>query len=44
MLLFRAFKLRSNFGLFHQAILNFKDIFKRNGYLLTLLTFASKDF
>ena len=31
-LLFRAFKLCSNFELFHQEILNFKDIFKRNGY------------
>ena len=31
-LLFRAFKLCSNFQLFHQEILNLKDIFKRNGY------------
>ena len=31
-LLFRAFKLCSNFELFHQEILNLKDIFKRNGY------------
>ena len=30
-LLFRAFKLCSNFELFHQEILNLKDIFKRNG-------------
>ena len=29
-LLFRAFKLCSNFELFHQEILNLKDIFKRN--------------
>ena len=29
-LLFRAFKLSSNFELFYQEILNFKDIFKRN--------------
>ena len=29
---FRAFKLCSNFELFHQKILNLKDIFKRNGY------------
>ena len=32
-LLFRAFKSCSNFELFHQEILNLKDIFKRNGYL-----------
>ena len=32
MLLFRAFKLCSTFELFHQEILNLKDIFKRNGY------------
>ena len=31
-LLFRAFKLCSNFQLFNQEILNLKDIFKRNGY------------
>ena len=31
-LLFRAFKLCSSFELFHQEILNLKDIFKRNGY------------
>ena len=31
-LLFRAFKLCSNFELFHQEILHLKDIFKRNGY------------
>ena len=31
-LLFRAFALCSNFELFHQEILNPKDIFKRNGY------------
>ena len=31
-LLFRAFKLCSNFELFHQEILNLKDIFKRSGY------------
>ena len=31
-LLFRAFKLCSIFELFHQEILNLKDIFKRNGY------------
>ena len=31
-LLFRAFELCSNFELFHQEILNLKDIFKRNGY------------
>ena len=31
-LLFRAFKLCSNFELFHQEILNLKDIFNRNGY------------
>ena len=43
-LLFRALKLCSNFELFHQEILNLKDIFKRNGYLQTLWTFGSKDF
>ena len=32
LLLFRAFKLCSNFELFHQERLNLKDIFKRNGY------------
>ena len=31
-LLFRAFKLCSNFELFHQEIFNLKDIFKGNGY------------
>ena len=31
-LLYRAFKLCSNFELFHQEILNLKDIFKRNGH------------
>ena len=31
-LLFRTFKLCSNFELFHQEILNLKDTFKRNGY------------
>ena len=31
-LLFTAFKLCSNFELFHQEIPNLKDIFKRNGY------------
>ena len=31
-LLFIAFKLCSNFELFHQEIPNLKDIFKRNGY------------
>ena len=31
-LLFRAFKLCSNFKLFDQEILNLKDIFNRNGY------------
>ena len=31
-LLFRAFKLCSNFELFHQEIQNLKEIFKRNGY------------
>ena len=31
-LLFRAFKLCSNFESFHQEILNLKDIFKRDGY------------
>ena len=31
-LFFRAFILCSNFELFRQEILNFKNIFKRNGY------------
>ena len=30
--MFRAFKLCSNFELFHQEVLNLKDIFKGNGY------------
>ena len=35
-LLFRAFKLCSNFELIHQEILNLKEIFKRNGYSYNL--------
>ena len=31
-LLYRAFKLCSNFEIFHQEIIFLKDIFKRNGY------------
>ena len=31
-LLFRVFKLCSNFERFHHETLNLKDIFKRNGY------------
>ena len=42
-LLFRAFKLCSNFELFHQEILNLKDIFKEMVILVTLLAFVLKD-
>ena len=44
MLLFRAFKLCSNFELFHQEILNFKDIFKRNGYPYNFIDVCIKRF
>ena len=43
-LLFRAFKLCSNFELFHQEILNLKDIFKRNGYSYNFIDVCIKRF
>ena len=43
-LLFRAFKLCSNFELFHQGILNFKEIFKRSGYPYKFIDFCIKRF
>ena len=44
MLLFRAFKLCSNVELFHQEILNLKDIFKRNGYPYNFIDICIKRF
>ena len=43
-LLFRAFKLCSNFELFHQEIPNLKDIFKRNGYPCNFIDVCIKRF
>ena len=43
-LLFRAFKLCSNFELFHQEILNLKDIFKANCYPCNFIDFCIKRF
>ena len=43
-LLFRDFKLCSNFELFHQEILNLKDIFKRNGYPCNFIDICIKRF
>ena len=43
-LLFRLFKLCSNFELFHQEILNLKDIFKRNGYPCNFIDVCIKRF
>ena len=43
-LLFRAFKFCSNFELFHQEILNLKDIFKRNGYHCNFIDVCIKRF
>ena len=43
-LLFRAFKLCSSFELFHQEILNLKDIFKRNGYPYNFIDVCIKRF
>ena len=43
-LLFRALKLCSNFELFHQEILNLKDIFKRNGYPYNFIDVCIKRF
>ena len=43
-LLFRAFKLCSNFELFHQEILYLKDIFKRNCYLCYFIDVCIKRF
>ena len=44
MLLFRAFKLCSNFKHFHQEIVNPKDIFKRNGYPCNFIDICIKRF
>ena len=44
MLLFRACKLCSNVELFHQEILNLKDIFKRNGYPYNFIDICIKRF
>ena len=41
-LLFRAFKLCSNFELLHQEILNLKDIFKRNGHPGNIIDVCTK--
>ena len=41
-LLHRAFKLCSNFELFHHEIENLKRIFRNNGFSLTALVFASR--
>ena len=43
-LLFRLFKLFSNFELLHQEILNLKDIFKRNGYPCNFIDICIKRF
>ena len=43
-LLFRAFQLCSYFELFHQEILNLKDIFKRNGYPYNFIDVCIKIF
>ena len=43
-LLFRAFKSCSNFELFHQKILNLKDIFKRNSYPCNFIDVCIKRF
>ena len=43
-LLFRAFKLCSNFEIFHQEIMLLKDIFKRNGYSSNLIDECVKTF
>ena len=43
-LLYRAFKLCSNFEIFHQEIIFLKDIFKRNGYLSNFIDNCVKTF
>ena len=43
-LLFKAFQLYSNFKLFHQEILNLKDISKRNGYPVNFIDVCIKRF
>ena len=43
-LLFRAFKLCSNFELFPQEILNLKDIFKGDGYPCNFIDICIKKF
>ena len=42
-LLHRALKPRSNFELFHQEIENLNNICRKNGYQLSLLSFASRN-
>ena len=42
--LFRAFKLCSNFELFHQEILNVKDVFLKNGYPCNFIDVCIKRF
>ena len=41
---YRAFRLCSNFELFHQEILNLKNIFKRNGYPCNFIDVCIKRF
>ena len=41
---FRAFRLCSNFELFHQEILNLKNIFKRNSYPCNFIDVCIKRF
>ena len=43
-LLFRAFKLCSNFELFHLEIPNLKNIFNRNGYPCNFIDICNKRF
>ena len=43
-LLYRAFKLCSNFEIFHQEIIFLKDIFKRNGYPSNVIDKCVKTF
>ena len=43
-LLFRAFKLCSNFELFHRGTVNFRAIFKRNDYPCNFIDVCIKRF
>ena len=43
-LLHRAFKLCSNFELFHQEIENLKNIFRKNGYRVIFTVFCVKKY